>query len=51
MVCCKKLDPYIRSPQSKNIEIFGPPGTIMFEIIGPPQKHCILLQSLPKLRV
>jgi len=40
--------PYFRSPLSNNIEIFGSPGTKMFERIGPPLKYFIPLQNLPE---
>ena len=45
--CREKIGPpYFRSLRSKNIEIFGPPGTKMFEIIRPPLKYFIPLQNL-----
>ena len=39
----KNWTPYFRSPRS---QIFGPPGTKMFEIYGPPMKYFIPLQKL-----
>ena len=37
LACREKIgNPYFISSRSKNIEIYGPPGTKMFEIIGPP---------------
>jgi len=35
----KKVDPYFRSPSSKNIKIFELPGTKVIEIFGPPLKY------------